>query len=399
MKTKILLTLLSLVIIGGGTWLMVKPKPHKVTSPPVTKDLHLEQISFDQLPGWKTANLQMSLRAFKVSCSAFLKKNPETLVGSEFISMRAKQWYPACNAANKLKDPTSNEIRDFFQTWFKPFEMRKNHAVKGLFTGYYSPLFKGSLKKTAYYSVPIYGLPKKLISAQLSRFNQPCASKKIFGRVVGQELVPYYTSKQIDAGALNGIAPVLAWVHSPLERLVLSIEGSGAIQLDDKRQLMLGYAGENGAKYTAIGKVLIDQGVMNYDNASMQHIEDYFKKHPEKMNQVLHRNESFVFFRLLKNSGALGAQGITLTPGYSMAVDRSWLPMGVPLWLNTTRPDLKSSGQKKLQRLMIAQDTGGAIRGPVRGDFYWGEGERAASIAGRMKNKGSYWLLLPNNLA
>ena len=396
MKTKILITSFLVASICIVAYIIKKPKTPVVTH---AKDVHMHAVPFSKLPGWDNANLRASLGAFQRSCGVFLKHDPERLVGSEFISMRAKHWYPACNAAMQLKNPSDNEIRNFFQTWFKPFAMCNSKPVKGLFTGYYSPLFKGSLKKTPYYSVPIYGLPKQLITAHLNKFNAEFKNKKIIGRVVGQQLVPYYTSQQIDAGALDGVAPVIAWVHSPLERLTLGIEGSGIVKLTNGKKLVLGYAGENGAPYTAIAKVLIEKGVMTYDNASMQHIAEYFKQHPNQMQTILHRNKSFVFFTVLKQPDALGAQGIALTPGYSMAVDRHWLPMGAPLWLTTTRPNEDGTTQKKLHRLMIAQDTGGAIRGPVRGDFYWGAGERAAAIAGRMKNHGYYWVLLPKEIA
>ena len=178
----------------------------------------------------------------------------------------------------------------------------------------------------------------------------------------------------------------------------MEIQGSGIIALDNGSRLAVGYIGENGAPYTAIAKVLIDQGVMTRDNASMQHIRSYLDAHPEKIDPVLNQNKSFVFFTTLRNGSALGAQGVALTPGYSMAVDHKWVPYGVPIWLDTTRPDEISDQQNLFQRLMVAQDTGGAIKGVVRGDVYWGAGERATAIAGKMKNQGHYWLLLPRNL-
>jgi membrane-bound lytic murein transglycosylase A len=180
--------------------------------------------------------------------------------------------------------------------------------------------------------------------------------------------------------------------------LFLEIQGSGIIELDDGSRVFIGYNGQNGAPYTAIAGVLIKQGVMTKDSASMQAIKRYLEANPAQINPVINQNQSFIFFHKLNLEGALGSQGVPLTPGYSLAVDRRWIPMGTPLWLSTTRPDSKNLDRNKpVQRLMVAQDTGGAIKGKVRGDVYWGEGEKATLIAGHMKNPGHYWLLLPRD--
>ena len=168
--------------------------------------------------------------------------------------------------------------------------------------------------------------------------------------------------------------------------------------MPDGGNLYVGYSAENGAPYTAIAKVLIDKGVMTKDNASMQHIRKYLESHPSQIDNVLNKNKSFVFFKAQKAKDALGSQGVPLTPGYSLAIDKKWVPMGAPIWLNTTSPDKKAEKDNKFQRLMVAQDTGGAIKGMVRGDVYWGAGEKATTIAGMMKNKGHYWLLLPHHV-
>ncbi len=197
-------------------------------------------------------------------------------------------------------------------------------------------------------------------------------------------------------GGIQQTAPKLAWIESPVDLQFLEIEGSGIIELEDGKQVAIGYAAQNGLPYTSIAKVLIDRGVLTKHNASMQGIRKYFKENPDEVEAVLFQNESFVFFEKQTDAEAYGSQGVALTPGYSMAVDRKWVPMGVPLWLDTTRPDKKDK-KKSRKRLMIAQDTGGAIKGPVRGDLYWGTGEKAIFIAGHMKNMGYYWLLLPRD--
>jgi membrane-bound lytic murein transglycosylase A len=260
------------------------------------------------------------------------------------------------------------------------------------------PLLHGSLVKTSQYNVPIYGLPDNLITVDLSLFFPSWEHKRLVGRVEGQKLVPYYTRAEIDKGVLEKHAPIIVWTDSVFDRLNLEIEGSGVVQLPNGEQIYLGYASGNGAPYTAIGRVLIDQGVLTRDNASMQRIRHYLETHPNKMTSVINRNKSFVFFKILDEQIALGAQGVGLTGGYSLAVDRQWIPMGTPLWLSTTHPDKKHHDKNVLQRLMIAQDTGGAIRGMVRGDIYWGAGDRAERIAGNMRNQGKYWLLIPKHV-
>lgn len=287
------------------------------------------------------------------------------------------------------------QARHFFEAWFRPVFFYQDKPVEGLFTGYYSPLLKGSPVKTEAFSVPIYGLPSDMLTVNLGLFFPELAHRKVVGRVQGRQLIPYYTREEINKGAISKKAPVLVWIGNRIDRLFLEIQGSGAVELPDGKLIYLGYEGENGAAYTSVAQVLIDQGVMTRHNASMQAIRKYLEAHPDQMDSVLHQNKSFVFFRNLGQDAAYGAQGVILTPGYSLAVDRKWIPLGTPIWLSTTRPDKHADSKKPLRRLMIAQDTGGAIRGPVRGDVYWGAGKKATFIAGHMKNKGYYWLLLP----
>jgi len=336
-----------------------------------TKNLTLNQISFAQLPGWREADVKKSLAAFQLSCKTFLKQDPSHPVGSQDIKLQAKDWHPACGAALPIKSIDETTARIFFEKWFYPIEFAKRKSIRGLFTGYYMPQLKGNLTRTALYNTPIYGLPYQ--TRHLSN----------------------YTREQIDKGALGKMAPVLAWINSPIERLFLEIEGAGIVHLSNGKILYLGYAGENGAPYTSIGSVLIKKGILTKDNASKRVIKEYLESQPNKANTLLHKNKSFVFFQSLKKSMALGAQGMGLTPGYSLAVDKKWVPLGAPLWLTTKIPDKKNNDDKQFKRLMIAQDTGGAIKGLMRGDIYWGSSEKAAYLGEHMKNEGHYWLFLP----
>lgn len=384
------ITLIILLLISLTLYFLWKVKP-KVT------EVKLNSVPFSVLPGWKQEDLRPSFAVFQKSCKVFLKMNPDKPVGSELIPLTASAWFPACQVALQSNAPkTRQQIKKFFQTWFDVVEFHNGHPVEGLFTGYYMSALKGSLKKTDKFNIPLYGMPDDLIAAQLNLFDPDLKNKKIVGRVVDKHrLVPYYTRAEIDDGAIKGKARVIAWLDSRIDRLFLEIQGSGVIELPDGSPLYVGYAAQNGAPYTAIAGVLIRKGVMTRDNASMQHIRRYLEAHPQEIRHVLNQNKSFVFFEISKTSDAFGSQGTTLTPGYSMAVDPTWVPMGTPLWLNTTRPANHSDQMLPFQRLMIAQDTGGAIRGAVRGDVYWGPGHRAESIAGRMKNPGKYWMLLP----
>ncbi|MCL9682716.1 murein transglycosylase A [Legionella maioricensis] len=388
MKLKIisLTTLLALIALGISAWWFWSPKPA------------FRQVSFNQLPGWETGEFKKSLLTFQTSCRAFIKQDPEQVVGTDQINLQVKDWQPACRAALKINPVIEKSAKLFFQKWFAPVEFYDNKPVKGLFTGYYLPLIKGSYTKSAQFSVPIYETPSNLVNVDLGLFIPDLKNRKLVGRIVGNKILPFYTREQINQGAIKDTARVLVWINSPVDRLFLEIQGSGIIELEDGKRIYVGYDAQNGAPYTPIAGVLIKKGVMTKHNASMQGIKKYFKAHPKEMDKVINQNKSFVFFRLLSLEAALGSQGVALTPGYSLAIDREWIPMGAPLWLSTSRPDSKNPDTSKpMQRLMVAQDTGGAIRGKVRGDVFWGGGDKATLIAGHMKNEGHYWLLLPRH--
>lgn len=340
-----------------------------------TKSTTLKQVAFTNLPGWDDANVKKSFVAFQQSCKTFLKQKPNHPVGSTHINLQAKDWHPACGAAVPLTSIDEEAARTFFEKWFYPIEFGKQKNLRGLFTGYYMPTIKGNLTKTDEYSTPIYGIPSQ--TKHLST----------------------YTREKIDNGELDKKAAPIAWINSPVERLFLEIEGSGVIQLASGEKVYLGYAGENGAPYTSIGSVLIKKGILTKDNASKRAIKRYLESQPAKAKTILHKNQSFVFFEKLKEPIALGAQGMGLTPGYSLAVDKKWIPLGAPLWLTTSVPDKeKNQNKQQFQRLMVAQDTGGAINGLMRGDIYWGSGKKATYLGEHMKNEGHYWLLLPKKM-
>jgi membrane-bound lytic murein transglycosylase A len=361
--------------------------------------LQLEAISFVELEGWEQDDPSVALDAFRRSC-AKLAAEPDTLrmAADPAIAPLAgtvEGWRGACGAA---AEPASLDgARTFFEDWFQPYLATDRGQPLGLFTGYYEPLLHGSRRFGGAYTVPLYRAPDDLIRVDLGRFKPELAGQAITGRVDGQQFVPYFARAEIDAGALEGRDLELVWVDDPIGRFFLQIQGSGQIQLDDGARIRIGYAGQNGHQYHAIGRDLVALGAMTIEEVSLQSIRDWLIAHPEQADAIMARNGSYVFFRerpeLDPAEGPIGAQGVPLTAGRSLAVDPRYIPLGAPVWLETSVP--WPEGEGPLRRLMVAQDSGGAIKGPVRGDVFWGTGARAEAIAGRMRGQGRYVVLLP----
>jgi membrane-bound lytic murein transglycosylase A len=211
--------------------------------------------------------------------------------------------------------------------------------------------------------------------------------------------MPYDTRAEIVGGSLAGRKLELVWVDDPIDAFFVQVQGSGRVALDTGGEMRIGYAATNGHRYTAIGRVLIEEGHLTQATVSMQSIRAYLEAHPERADEVMNRNASYVFFEEINGDGPLGSQGVVLTAGRSMAIDRNFIPHSAPLWVDTSAPIAGAEGEQPMRRLLIAQDTGGAILGPVRGDIYFGGDEAAADQAGRMKGRGRYYLLLPTAVA
>jgi membrane-bound lytic murein transglycosylase A len=281
---------------------------------------------------------------------------------------------------------------------------------EGLFTGYYEPELRGSRRRHGPYQTPLYREPGDLIQVDLGAFREDLEGRRIAGRIVGGRLEPYHDRRSIDRGALAGRDLELVWVDDPVDAFFLQVQGSGRIVLEDGTVLRVGYDAQNGHPYTAIGRELVERGEMPLEEVSLQSIRRWLEAHPEEAPDLMATNASYVFFRMLGGAGPLGSLGVPLTPGRSVAVDPRFLPLGAPVWLAGSMPALPDEvasgpsteptepiGSLPLRRLLVAQDTGGAIRGPVRGDVFWGAGERAEAVAGRMKHPGRLWLLLPTD--
>jgi membrane-bound lytic murein transglycosylase A len=336
--------------------------------------------SWAELPDWLNQELPASWPALEQSCSALRFK---TL------------WLPICDAAKAVAPDDLMAQRTFYETWFTPYRiLNPDGTDTGLVTGYYEPLLHGSRKQSAKYPYPIYAPPEDMLMVEMGELYPEFRGKRVRARLDGKRVVPYYNRAEIDAGqaeALQGHA--FLWVDNEVELFFLQIQGSGRVQLEDGTRVKIGYADQNGHPYASIGRRLIDMGEMTADQASMQSIKRWAEMNPERLAVLLGHNPSYVFFRELPDaiSGPVGALGVPLTNEYSIAVDRSAMPLGVPVFLSTTQPNTN----EPLNRLMFAQDTGGAIKGAVRADFFWGFGELAGAKAGRMKQRGRMWVLFP----
>lgn len=355
--------------------------------------LVLEPSSFEDLPGWREDELSQALPALLRSCRRLAGLPPGEALG---IAGTAGDWKPVCEAAARVP---AGGVRSFFESRFQPFSASAGGDPEGLFTGYYEPLLHGSRTRSDRYRVPLYVRPPELVMVDLGAFREELKGQRIAGRVEEGALVPYPDREAIESGALAGRELELVWVDDPVDAFFLQIQGSGRVRLEEGSEMRVGYAAQNGHPYFAIGKDLIERGALTRETVSMQTIRQWLEEHPDEADDVMNRNASYVFFEELKGEGPLGAEGVALTPGRSLAVDRKHWPLGVPMWLDAEAPSARpEEPDRPLRRLVVAQDTGGAIRGVVRGDVFWGHTEDAAEIAGRMKHRGRLWVLLPQSL-
>ncbi|KQV51443.1 murein transglycosylase A [Massilia sp. Root335] len=354
--------------------------PVTVTPPPAPL---FTPVTFDALPGWQQDDLRQAWPAFQASCRALASK---------------ADWRAPC-AAGKLVDPDDGAaIRQYFETYFVPNLVRApDGADAGLITGYYEPMLHGARRRGGAYQTPLYKVPDDLLTVNLASVYPSLKGMRLRGRLVGKTVVPYGTRAEIERARIP--AKELVWVDDPVEAFFLEVQGSGRVQLDDGETVRVAYADQNGHPYKAIGRWLIDQHELAPGEATAQGIKAWIAAHPERRQELLDVNPSYVFFREERlpdpSVGPKGALGVPLTPARSVAVDPSFLPLGAPLFLATTAP----AGDAPMQRLVMAQDTGGAIKGAVRADFFFGFGAQAADDAGRMKQRGQIWALLPRPAA
>ncbi|MFN7662699.1 MAG: murein transglycosylase A [Alphaproteobacteria bacterium] len=350
--------------------------------------IKLESVPFHALTDWQQDHdIPHALKAFKISCKVLLKKKPTEPLG---LGTYAGDWHPVCRQALECSDSASpQETRAFFEAHFVPYRVTDNGDPEGLFTGYYESSLNGSRQKTPKFWYPLYKKPPELLLSQ--------DKEKKWGVLSWGKIVPYYDRAAIDKGALEGKGLELVWVDDPVEAFFLHIQGSGRVTLPDGQVMRVNYAASNGHPFFSIGRELVHNNIMDTKDVSMQSIRGWMARFPDQARVLMHKNPSYIFFREVENKGdgPIGCMGVPLTPLRSMAIDRRWLPMGCPLWFDGRHPD----NYIQERRLMIAQDTGGAIRGAVRGDFFWGFGKDAMERAGKMKSKGQYYVLLPKRVS
>jgi membrane-bound lytic murein transglycosylase A len=333
-------------------------------------------VGFDHLPGWSQDRVSEAMPGFLADCTQMLANPAVPLGGSLEAGLRGgtgEQWRRACNAAQLVPAHDDAAARTFFEANFQPFGLSSDGSAKGLFTGYYEPELRGARKPSKVYDVPLYRRPPGL-------------------RPGGRR---YLSRTQIENGALRRKRLELLWVDDPIDAFFLQIQGAGRIVLPDGDVARVTYDGQNGQPYVPIGRVLVDRGVMTLDQVSMQSVRDWLRANPRQARGVMNQNPSYVFFRelpgLAPDQGPPGAFTVRLAPMRSLAVDKTFIPMGAPVFIDTTDP----LDGTKMQRLMMAQDLGGAIRGPVRADILFGWGPAAEERAGRMRGQGTEYVLLP----
>lgn len=334
-----------------------------------------------ELPGWRDDNPAEAWQAFLTGCSALKAQSA---------------WRNLCNVAMQMTVPDRETARRFFQENFTPYQLVNPEGQRtGLITGYYEPALVGSRQPSKRYRFPIYGVPDDLLVIDLAEIHPELKGMRLRGRLEGRRVVPYYERAQIENGRAAVRGKEIAWVEDPVELFFLQVQGSGRLRLDDGSTLRVGYADHNGHPYRSIGRWLVERGELPLEKASMQGIQAWVRQNPDRLSEILNHNASYVFFRELPAdlSGPLGALGVPLTARRSLAVDPRFVPLGAPVFIETTWPNTA----KPLNRLMLAQDTGTAIRGAVRADYFWGYGEEAAREAGRMRQPLRMWVLLPKD--
>lgn len=354
-------------------------------APPAAARVNLlEAVDFGAVTGWKDGEQAVAWPALLASCQALRWR---------------EAWRGPCAKAMELRSPTDEEARRFLEQQFVPWRLANpDGAVDGLVTGYYEPVLRGSRTKLAPFVYPLYGPPDDLLTIDLSATNPELRGMRLRGRVDGRRVVPYYSRAEIARGTAPVAGKEILWVDDPIEAFFLQVQGSGRIQLASGETLRVGYADQNGHPFQSIGRFLVGRGELKLGEASMQSIKSWAAANPQRVEDLLDQNPSFVFFRELPladpASGPIGAFGVPLLGGRSIAVDPRYVPLGAPVFLATTLP----ASTTPMTRLVLAQDAGGAIRNPVRADFFWGSGAEAGAQAGRMRQQGRMWVLLPKGM-
>ncbi|GAB0118303.1 membrane protein [Acidisoma sp. 7E03] len=358
-----------------------------------------QPVAFASLPGWSAAHPAAALSAFVASCQRIQYFPPDQALGGSGLAGelggKAGLWQASCAAAKSVPPDDDGAARSYFETYFQPYLVTQAGGSTAKITGYYEPEVEGSTVPGGRYQTPLLSLPPDLVTVDLGAFDPDKPGKTAVGRLDGHKVVPYYDRFQIENGALDTNALAIAWLADPVDAFFLQIEGSGRIDLPDGHVMRVSYAGKNGRPYVPIGRVMVQQHLLPENGVTEQSIRAWLEAHPERAKAIMDANPSYVFFQVMPelppDAGPPGALGVSLTPGHSIAVDRHFLPLGAPVWLTTTDP----VSHAELDRLVVAQDLGSAITGPLRADLFFGTGAQASAGAGAMNAPGQLYVLLP----
>jgi len=363
------------------------------------KNYRLKKTSFSALKGWKADAHGEAFAAYLKSCARMLAPLDIKELRANRKSTNKNRNIKICSAATKPGDALGDkQARKFFEKYFTPYKVSWKGRRKGLFTGYYEPEYKGSREKSKIYFVPVLAAPDNLVS--MAGRKKPKGFPRNLSSALrhGKRLKPLPSRAGIENGALDKSTRVLVWLADPVDAFFLHIQGSGRILLPDGGSMRLGFAGRNGYPYSSIGKALLKKGILKPQELSMKSVQNWLRNNKKKARKILHANKSYIFFREIEldaKLGPIGGEGVPLTNGRSLAIDRRYHAYGLPVWLDTQIPDENGRNYTRYRRLVMAQDTGAAIKGAIRGDIFFGTGKAAGEIAGRVKEPGRMFILLP----
>ena len=350
-------------------------------------DMQIKKVSFSDLSGWSSENFAEIIPVFKKNCAQILKSK-NTYISSENLKIPAADLQNKCSKFNNKNIKTSAEMKNFIESEFIPYAVTDSGKAEGKFTSYYEAVINASYTKSERYKYPVYGKPNDLIEINLHDFDKDLPNTRLVGRVVNNKFVPYYNRRDIENNGIS--APVIVWGDDLVDIHFMQIQGSAVAKMDDGSEIRIGYADNNGHKFKGIGSILINKGLIKPEDSSMPKIREWLRQNPDKAQDLMAENERFIFQKINTADGPLGAYGVSLTAGRSLAVDTRYIPLGSVLWLDTVSPD-----KRNINKIVFAQDIGSAIKGVVRGDYFWGHGEEALKYAGRMNSVGKYFIFLP----
>lgn len=350
-------------------------------------DFELQKCKYSALEDWEDDDFEGFDSAVKTVCESIIK-NPNTKLKSNRIEFSLKEYKKHCRKILNIKD--ADDLKEYIEDNFIPYAVNVYGKKDGKFTSYYEAEIKASYIKDDRYKYPIYGKPHDFVEVNLKDFDKSLPNQRLIGRVSNGKLIKYYTREEIEKGLLD--APVILWGDNPVDIYIMQIQGAAVATLPDGKEIRVGYADNNGHKFRGIGSILLENGEIKPKDASMPKIREWLDSNGKKAHRNMLLNDRYIFHKIVDATGPLGAMGLPLTAGRSLAVDKEYIPLGAILWLET-----KSPTGDDINKAVMAMDVGGAIKGGIRGDYFWGHGENAFEFAGRMNSSGRYFILIPED--